>query len=122
MLVGLGYQVSRILNPVVQAIKHIDKHFEKNDEGAWATFWARFVGPYAVLAFESPKVARRAILVDFFRCAFDGSGADNFFEAGSCIDGRLTSAWNWCQQLPGKPYFMLFKLAGFRGFDGEFHG
>ena len=23
------------------------------------------------------------------------SGADNFYDAGSCIDGRLTSAWNW---------------------------
>lgn len=33
-------------------------------------------------------------LADFFRFAFDGSGADNFYDAGSCIDGRLTSAWN----------------------------
>lgn len=33
-------------------------------------------------------------LADFFRGAFDGSGADNFYDAGSCIDGRLTSAWN----------------------------
>jgi hypothetical protein len=38
-----------------------------------------------------------SIAVDFFRSAFDGSGADNFFDAGSCIDGRLTSAWN-CKQ------------------------
>lgn len=29
------------------------------------------------------------------RHGFDGSGADNFFSAGSCIDGRLTSAWEW---------------------------
>lgn len=27
------------------------------------------------------------ILGDFFRHGFDGSGADNFFDAGSCIDG-----------------------------------
>lgn len=33
-------------------------------------------------------------VADFFRFAFDGSGADNFYDAGSCIDGRLTSAWN----------------------------
>jgi len=31
-------------------------------------------------------------LTDFFKYAFNGSGADNFFDAGSCIDGRLTSA------------------------------
>jgi hypothetical protein len=23
----------------------------------------------------------------------------NFFDAGSCIDGRLTSAWNWCSKI-----------------------
>lgn len=33
-------------------------------------------------------------LDDFFTHGFDGSGGDNYFDAGSCIDGRLTSAWN----------------------------
>mmetsp|Transcript_33092 Transcript_33092/g.77625 ORF Transcript_33092/g.77625 Transcript_33092/m.77625 type:complete len:93 (-) Transcript_33092:137-415(-) len=56
----------------------------------------------------------------FFKFAFDGSGADNFFDAGSCIDGRLTSAWNWCSQVSSKPYYPLFKMCGFIGFDGEF--
>ena len=60
-----------------------------------------------------------AILVDFFRFAFDGSGADNFFDAGSCIDGRLTSAWNWCSKIEKKSFYNLFKVAGFAGFDGK---
>jgi len=54
----------------------------------------------------------REILCDFFRHGFDGSGADNFFDAGSCIDGRLTSAWNWCAQLEKKRYFPVFLLTG----------
>ena len=39
--------------------------------------------------------------------------------SGSCIDGRLTSAWNWCSKLQ-KPFFPIFKLSGFvRGFGGD---
>lgn len=40
--------------------------------------------------------------------------------AGSCIDGRLTSLWNWASQIEKKPYYNLFKLGGFTGFDGDF--
>lgn len=54
--------------------------------------------------FGSPERLVKVILVDFFRHAFDGSGADNFFDAGSCIDGRLTSAWEWCSRLDKKAY------------------
>ena len=35
------------------------------------------------------------ILHDFFRCGFNGTGSNG----GSCIDGRSTSAWNWCSKL-----------------------
>lgn len=66
------------------------------------------------------EAAKKFILQDFFRHAFDGSGASDWFSAGSCIDGRLTSAWNWCSQLEKKPYFPLMVLGGFSGFDGEF--
>lgn len=40
--------------------------------------------------------------------------------AGSCIDGRLTSLWNWASMIEKKPYYNVFKLAGFTGFDGDF--
>jgi len=40
--------------------------------------------------------------------------------AGSCIDGRLTSLWNWASKIEKKPYYNLFKLVGFTGFDGDF--
>jgi hypothetical protein len=58
------------------------------------------------------------ILGDFFRHVFDRSGMDNFYNAGSCIDRRLTSVWNWCSSLEKKQYFHVFLLgspAHFRG-------
>ncbi|KAL6309843.1 hypothetical protein BKA93DRAFT_287175 [Sparassis latifolia] len=69
--------------------------------------------------FGSPENLSREILADFFRHGFDGSGAGNYFDAGSCIDGRLTSAWNWCSLLEKKRFFPVFLLTGFIGFDGE---
>lgn len=70
-------------------------------------------------SFGGPEKLKTLILTDFFRHAFDGSGATNFFDAGSCIDGRLTSAWNWCSLIEKKSYYPIFLLAGFSGFDGE---
>lgn len=103
-------QVQRILLPLVTTLRRIgeiaeeDVHIEK----------------YIDETFGGPEQAKQFILRDFFRHAFDGSGASDWFSAGSCIDGRLTSAWNWCSEIEKKSYFQLFKLAGFGGFDGEF--
>eukprot|EP00899_Mesostigma_viride_P025279 jgi/Mesvir1/5936/Mv00701-RA.2 len=103
-------QVSRILNPVIITLDRLDAL--RRDEG---------VASYIDSTFGGAERLRKLILTDFFRHAFDGSGADNFFDAGSCIDGRLTSAWNWCNQLEKKPYYHVFLLAGFSGFDGSFN-
>jgi len=103
-------QVPRILAPIVLTINHIDKACS---EGRFPA-----VKNYIIQHYGGADSARRLILHDFFKRAFDGSGADNFFDAGSCIDGRLTSAWQWCTTLDTKPFFYLFLLSGFVGFDG----
>ena len=105
-------QVPRILGPIVLTINHV---------AAACSSGTKFpaVKRYIERHYGGADGARRLILHDFVRRAFDGSGADNFFDAGSCIDGRLTSAWQWCTTLSSKPFFPLFLLAGFVGFDGE---
>ena len=70
-------QIYRILLPITNVLALIPAHPRLKD--------------YAVREFGSPENAIREVLVDFFRHAFDGSGADSYFDAGSCIDGRLTS-------------------------------
>lgn len=104
-------QVPRILNPVVLVMEEVPKLYRDPN-----------VRQYIDSTFGGVEQCRKSILVDFCRHAFDGSGADNFFDAGSCIDGRLTSAWNWCSKLEKKPFYHVFKLAGFVGFDGDFKG
>ena len=43
------------------------------------------------------------------------AGASMQFDAGSCIDGRLTSAWNWGSKIEKKEYYHIFKICGFVG-------
>jgi len=109
MFIDKYTQVPRILNPVVLVLEQIP--VVARQEGLQEYLDANFGGIDGAI---------KEILTDFFRHAFDGSGADNFFDAGSCIDGRLTSAWNWCSKIEKKRYYPVFKLAGFVGFDGEF--
>ncbi|KAJ7246544.1 hypothetical protein B0H12DRAFT_1126079 [Mycena haematopus] len=101
-------QIYRILLPICNTLSQIQSLAAKPA-----------IKSYIDDEFGSPDNLRREILGDFFRHGFDGSGADNFFDAGSCIDGRLTSAWNWCSNLEKKRYFPVFLLTGFTGFDGE---
>lgn len=109
MFIDKYTQISRILSPIVQTIDEID-HICTNPQ----------LEQYIKKHFNSVNDCRRIILTDFFRHAFNGSGADNFFDAGSCIDGRLTSAWHWCSHIEKKSYHPIFLLAGFVGFDGQF--
>lgn len=102
-------QVARILGPLVTTLRNLETLVEEN-EG---------LGRY-LQAYGGIEKAKKDVLCDFFTHAFDGSGGDNFFDAGSCIDGRLTSAWNWCSQLANKDYYPLFRLTGFLSFDGQF--
>lgn len=111
MFIDKYTQVPRILNPVVMVLEELPKLYRDPN-----------LRQYIDNTFGGVEQCRKAILVDFCRHAFDGSGADNFFDAGSCIDGRLTSAWNWCSKLEKKPYYHVFKLAGWTGFDGEYKG
>ncbi len=66
-------QISRILNPIVLTIEQISV-LAKNDQ----------INSYITTAFGSTKQLRKLILHDFFTRAFDGSGGDNFFDAGQC--------------------------------------
>lgn len=109
MFIDKYTQISRILSPIVNTIKEIPTLASHPDTRA-----------YIEDTFGGSTALQRIILCDFFRHGFDGSGADNFFDAGSCIDGRLTSAWNWCSKIEKKPYFHVFLMAGFVGFDGHF--
>lgn len=102
-------QVPRILLPITTCIRRLDDVVRED----------KTIAKYVENNFGGLENARKIILRDFFRHAFDGSGADNFFDAGSCIDGRLTSAWNWCSSLEKKTYYPLFLLTGFVGFDGQ---
>jgi hypothetical protein len=99
-------QVSRILAPIISTLKDLGPLYESNIplKRVIDNFWGGL------------ENARLDILSDFFKHGFDGSGDDG----GSCIDGRLTSCWNWCSKIAKKRYYILFQLTGFVGFDGEF--
>eukprot|EP01125_Pyxidicula_operculata_P009456 TRINITY_DN3119_c1_g1_i4.p1 TRINITY_DN3119_c1_g1~~TRINITY_DN3119_c1_g1_i4.p1 ORF type:complete len:620 (-),score=166.80 TRINITY_DN3119_c1_g1_i4:204-1931(-) len=103
-------QVPRILVPIVSTLEAIDRLYQTDSKAKM----------FIQISYGSAEKCKKEILADFFRHGFDGSGADNYFDAGSCIDGRLTSAWNWCSKLEKKKYFPIFLLCGFIGFDGKF--
>mmetsp|Transcript_17257 Transcript_17257/g.33586 ORF Transcript_17257/g.33586 Transcript_17257/m.33586 type:complete len:601 (-) Transcript_17257:211-2013(-) len=103
-------QVSRILSPICITLRRLEEVVAEKPG----------LKKYVDDTFGGCDELRMTVLCDFFRHGFDGSGADNFFDAGSCIDGRLTSAWNWCSLIHKKPYYPIFQMTGFASFDGQF--
>ncbi|KIY73847.1 hypothetical protein CYLTODRAFT_433924 [Cylindrobasidium torrendii FP15055 ss-10] len=108
MFIDKYTQIYRILLPICNVIVQIPNIMAKPA-----------LRSYVEDEFGSEENLVLEILGDFFRHGFDGSGADNFFDAGSCIDGRLTSAWQWTAKIETKRYWPVFLLSGFTGFDGE---
>ena len=66
-------QVSRILSPIVATVEAVPRLI--TDHPTLALYIER--------EFGSAAGCQLAILTDFFRHGFDGSGADNFMDAGS---------------------------------------
>ncbi|SMN19046.1 similar to Kazachstania africana KAFR_0A07250 hypothetical protein [Maudiozyma saulgeensis] len=102
-------QVPSILIPFDQTLLKING-LVKNDT---------YILEYINKEYGSVDDLKLTILQDAFAHMFDGSGADNFYMSGSCIDGRLTSAWNHCNEISKKKYFNIFLLTGFNGFNGS---
>lgn len=98
-------QIPRFLNPLVAFLQGLPELCQ--DER---------IDRYIKEQFGSQHKLKMAVLADFFKHGFDGSGDDG----GSCIDGRLTSSWNWTSRVAKKPYYHAFMLSGFQGFDGDF--
>jgi len=103
-------QIPRILGPIAHTLNQLPKEYDQSPP---------VIRAYIDKVFGGVESAQKIICSDFFKHGFDGSGADNYYDAGSCIDGRLTSAWNWCSKIEKKIYFPLFLLTNFVGFDGQ---
>ena len=97
-------QIPRILAPIAHTIGQLDALAADPNTRS-----------YILGTFGSVEKLKMLILSDYFKHGFDGSGSDG----GSCIDGRLTSTWNWCSKIEKKSYYRVFQLAGFTTFDGD---
>jgi Protein of unknown function (DUF2009) len=98
-------QIPRFLNPLVAFLQSLPELCQ--DER---------IDAYVKAQFGSQRKLLLTVLSDYFKYGFDGSGDDG----GSCIDGRLTSSWNWTSRVAKKPYYHALMLSGFQGFDGDF--
>ncbi|CEP61844.1 uncharacterized protein LALA0_S04e01992g [Lachancea lanzarotensis] len=102
-------QIPNILIPFDQALMKINDLVESDSA----------IRDYIDNEYGSAEDLKLVILQDAFAHMFDGSGADNFYMSGSCIDGRLTSAWNHTNSIAKKNYYKIFLMTGFIGFNGH---
>lgn len=98
-------QIPRFLNPIVSFLQNLPELCADDR-----------IHAYVKAQFGSQEKLKMTVLSDYFKHGFDGSGDDG----GSCIDGRLTSSWNWTSRVAKKSYYHIFMLSGFQGFDGDF--
>ena len=106
MFIDKYTQIPRFLNPICSFLQVLET-IESDDV---------VLKNYIATNFGSPDRLKKLVLCDYFKHGFDGSGDDG----GSCIDGRLTSSWNWTSLIAKKKYYHAFMLSGFQGFDGDF--
>ena len=71
--------MEHIINPILTTLDSLQSIHDQDAQVA------RWIGS----TFGGVPALRKAILRDFFCYGFDGSGADNFFDARSCIDGAI---------------------------------
>jgi hypothetical protein len=102
--------IPNLLGPIVQFVENLEETFT-GDAEPYPGVRVLMLGKA-----KSHTEMRMKVLADYFKHGFDGSGDDG----GACIDGRLTSAWNWCSLIEKKSYYPLFKLTGFTGFDANY--
>ena len=98
-------QIPRFLSPIVHFLQGLPELCKDSR-----------IDAYIQEHFGSQEKLKLAVLTDYFKHGFDGSGDDG----GSCIDGRLTSSWNWTSRVAKKSYYHAFMMSGFQGFDGDF--
>jgi hypothetical protein len=98
-------QIPRFLKPIADFCDGIAELMENEK-----------IASYVEHQFGDERKLKMSVLSDYFKHGFDGSGDDG----GSCIDGRLTSSWNWTSRIVKKNYYHAFMLSGFQGFDGDF--
>ncbi|CAM9517571.1 unnamed protein product [Chrysoparadoxa australica] len=89
-------QIPRILTPIASVIENVDSM--TSDPG---------FDDYVDNFFGSLRDLKMEVLTDYFTGGFDGDGDDG----GSCIDGRLTSTWNWTAKIAKKNFYHVFMLS-----------